>query len=209
MKRYLLLSGISLLLASCQMFMQEQEEVKPKEEKKESVYYIGTVYKIYADSNFALIRVVKDKPAAGTTLISHPITGAHIRMANLSVSKETVNNSITPLIAADIRSGDLVVGDAVYIYQAVGAPTPALINGSAPVDADLEQERAILASETQQVHEETSVLPAAVNTPAPREEEKTTSAVLPTLPSSSHANPEEVPDRIKNIPRNFDDWDDM
>ncbi len=206
MRRYLVYCGISLFLAACQTSAPVNEEVKPKEEKKESVYYIGTVHKIYADSKFALVRVVKSKPPAGTTLISHPVIGAHVRMANLIVSNESMNNSITPLIAADIRSGDVAVGDAVYIYQALGAPTPDLVKGGA-AQADLEKERAILAAETQL----TPDTPPAVTDPSPTEatqphvEELT--PVEPAMPMPPEKDPVKIPDRIKEIPRNIEDWD--
>ncbi len=206
MKRYLVYCGISLLLGSCQISSPVNEDVKPKEEKKESVYYIGTVHKIYADSKFALIRVVKSKPAAGTTLITHPVVGAHIRMANLIVSNESVSNSITPLIAADIRSGDVVVGDAVYIYQAIGAPTPGLVANGAE-QAELDKERAILQAETQIVHEEPIDMSAtAPSEPvSPSEVEPTELEVSTPMPPVK--DPVKIPDRIKEIPRNIDDWE--
>ncbi len=228
MKRCLFACAISLLFAACQSTSAPEEEKKPQKEKKEAVYYIGSIYKVYPDSKFALVRVVKQKPAVGTTLISHPIAGPHVRMANLQVSPERINNSITPLIAADVRSGQVEPGDAVYIYRALGqdAPTFEAEGGATPAGTattsqaatadpaagvvslpatEAEQQRRILAQETQIAHEEAELLPAIPaaqpKTPTPA----STPATAPTVPST----PQRVPDRIKNIPRNFSDWDNM
>ncbi len=245
MKRCLFACAIAFLFAACESTSTPKEEKKPEEEKKETVYYIGSIYKVYPDSKFALVRIVKQKPAAGTTLIAHPAAGPHVRMANLQVSNETIDNNITPLIAADIRSGQLEVGDAVYIYRALGeAPPPfaagadgtpagATPAGTAPTGAAAPMGVTTLpdsGSVTPPFATEnrshagnaanTGTLPPISldpTTPAASSEgmgNTAAPALVPTAPpanrpESIHDTPEKVPSRIKDIPRNFSDWENM
>ncbi len=245
MKRCFFVCAIAFLFAACESTTTPKEEKKPEEKKKETVYYIGSIYKVYPDSKFALVRIVKQKPAAGTTLIAHPAAGPHLRMANLQVSNETIDNNITPLIAADIRSGQLEVGDAVYIYRALGEAPPPFVGakegtptGEVPpmgvatpgvaTPPDAGSVTPPFATDNQQ---NTSNTGRAVNTanagnlpplaldptvPAqPTESMGDTAAPArqpapsATQPESIHDTPAKVPSRIRNIPRNFSDWENM
>jgi len=119
MLRLLISLLFPILLLSCQSQRVIDGKVQDKEEKSSTPAprYIGSVYQVYPNNNFVLIRLLGPNPHPGTTLIAHPANGSTARIANLCVSNERVNNAISRVIAADIRSGSVIKGDAVYIYN--------------------------------------------------------------------------------------------
>ncbi len=217
MRRFFI-CALPLLLLACQnQTSPDGGEKEPTEEKKPAPIYIGTIQQVYPDHNFALVRLARMVPKTGTTLISHPADGSNLRLGNLCVSAEKIDHSVSRMIAADIRGGTVVRGDAVYIYdnvlaqrpkkQVVEEETDPIDGGSSffvdPITAATEKQVPADPSEdtTPPWFEEDSspTIPApapAVTTPTTRPASK--SKPDPTLPSFI----EDIPDRIE-------DWDNL
>lgn len=82
--------------------------------------HLGAVHQVYPQQGFALLRIIGPMPKGGTVLISHPADGSNTRIGNLVVSSEyTTRNNI---IAADIRSGEVMRGDRIFQYRSI-SPT--------------------------------------------------------------------------------------
>lgn len=118
------LIAVCLLLSSCSLFEQKSEEAQKEAEKKMAVVppplHLGAVHQVFPDQHFALLRIIGPMPAEGATLITHPPDGATDRVGNLCVSSgQHVRGS---MIAADIRSGTVVKGDRVFLYQRIAPP---------------------------------------------------------------------------------------
>lgn len=79
--------------------------------------HLGAVHQVYPQQGFALLRIIGPMPKGGTVLISHPADGSNTRIGNLIVSSEyTTRNNI---IAADIRSGEVMRGDRIFQYRSI------------------------------------------------------------------------------------------
>ncbi len=79
--------------------------------------HLGAVHQVYPQQGFALLRIIGPMPKGGTVLISHPADGSNTRIGNLIVSTEyTTRNNI---IAADIRSGEVMRGDRIFQYRSI------------------------------------------------------------------------------------------
>jgi hypothetical protein len=100
---------------------QQQTAASTEEEKSEMAaeppLHLGAVHQVYPQQGFALLRIIGPMPKGGTVLISHPADGSNTRIGNLVVSSEyTTRNNI---IAADIRSGEVMRGDRIFQYRSI------------------------------------------------------------------------------------------
>ncbi len=210
MKHCLFLCACTLVLSSCQLFSGDEEDKNaatvPDKKDTKKVFYIGTVYKIYPDAKFALVRVIQAKPNAGTTLISRPPDGSNARVGNLVVSPQTVSNNITPLIAADIRAGQLQVGDPVYIYQAIGEKSPDIAKQDAAEDTNVSE---TLGTELPPLLEGSGMTEIADQIPAGPTSDQRGHTVAPTVPAVKPPSQQKIPDSIKNIPDTYEGWENM
>lgn len=233
--RRVLACSLPLLLFACQSQTTPDAADPQKAGKKvPKPIYIGTIYQVYPAHNFALVRLARDVPKVGVTLISHPADGSNLRLGNLCVSAEKVDNTVSRMIAADIRSGTVMRGDAVYIYmdltaqaprtQADPAATPADAPAPAATPAPVGAGASPLASP-----DATTPSPSATPTPpwmadgaasvSPTPAAPTTPAASPATPSNSGSAPvrspgagspdPDLPDFIKKIPDTVDGWENI
>lgn len=197
MIRFLILLLFPIMLLSCQTQRVIDGEVQEKEEKsnKPAPRYLGSVYQVYPNNNFVLIRLLGPNPKPGTTLIAHPTNGSTTRIANLRVSNEKVSNAISRVIAADIRSGSVMKGDAVYIYRSLLAP----VDDSSPSAAEQNQGQLANAGE-KKVIIETAL--KATNESDNGSQSQDIPWKKPTLSAD-----EDIPDYILDVPDNIKDLD--
>ncbi|MFI3244318.1 MAG: hypothetical protein R3Y56_08710 [Akkermansia sp.] len=216
MRRLLILSLPLLLLACQNQTSPDGSSDDPQEEKKPAPIYIGTIQQVYPDHNFALVRLARMVPKTGTTLISHPADGTNLRLGNLCVSAEKIDNSVSRMIAADIRGGTVVRGDAVYIYDNVLAQRPKkqVITEDTPITAEdaefLADPVASVAHKQEAVQEGDDITP-------PWFEEDSSVAPIPApaitapnkLPAGTKKSDPSLPSFIEDIPDRIEEWDDM
>lgn len=197
MTRLLILLLFPILLLSCQSQRVIDGEVQEKEEKsnKPAPRYLGSIYQVYPNNNFALIRLLGPNPKPGTTLIAHPADGSSARIANLCVSNEKVNNAISRVIAADIRSGSVMKGDAVYIYRSL---LPASNMPAKSADKEELDQKQLAASDEKNIIIESAL--KATNESDNDPQFKDIPWETPT-PSTD----EEIPDYILDVPDNIKD----
>lgn len=113
-----LCSGAVVLWAGC-----SQHQKAPLIEIKTIPMRIGTVSQVYPEHKYVLISLSGKVYPPGTVLISQSSTDGELhRVANLCVSEERLDRRFIP---ADIRSGSVQVGDLVYLYRGISAPTVA------------------------------------------------------------------------------------
>lgn len=116
--------ALAAVLSSCS-WLQPQPKITRETEDKKNVpapQYLGTVQQVYPTQKFALLRIIGPIPAPGATVITHPEDGSTSRMGNLVVAKDAAPRG--NILAADIRSGDVVSGDRVFLYRNIAAPDP-------------------------------------------------------------------------------------
>lgn len=111
-------------LSSCnfmQRFFPKHTPSPAAEQTKKELppMYLGTVHQVYPAQKFALLRIIGPSPRPGVTLISHPADGANNRIGNLVVSENTAGRR--GIIAADIRSGQILAGDFIYLYRNISS----------------------------------------------------------------------------------------
>jgi hypothetical protein len=113
-----LLPAFALSLAACSLFKKEPAEVKPAAEGPELV---GRIASIPADKRFVLIQSYGSwNVGTGTILTTR---GLDERTANLLVTGEALGQ----FAAADVQSGSVEIGDAVYSrHVPKPAETPAV-----------------------------------------------------------------------------------
>ncbi len=194
-----------LLLTACQTAEQNQGS-KEQEEMKQQLtappLHLGAVYQVYPESHFAMIRLIGPRPAEGATLITHPADGSADRVGNLCVASG--QHSREGLIAADIRSGTVIKGDRVFLYQRI-APLEsreqdmeeqaAAGETPAPSTADIPAPQPSPATNDDTVIEEQPSVPApTVDTSVLPEDE--TGTPTPDIPSP----------KLEGIPDTFDGW---
>lgn len=194
-----------LLLTACQTAEQNQSSKEQEEAKKLLMappLHLGSVYQVYPENHFAMIRLIGPRPAEGATLITHPADGSADRVGNLCVASG--QHAREGLIAADIRSGTVIKGDRVFLYQritplesreqdtdeqAAADETPAPSAGDIPAP----QPNAAAGDDT--VIEEQPAAPApTVDTTVLPEDE--TGTPTPDIPSP----------KLEGIPDTFDGW---
>lgn len=146
-------------------------------------------------------------PKEGTTLISHPADGSNLRLANLCISAEKIDNSVSRMIAADIRSGLVARGDAVYIYTDVLPQEPQ--------EAQLDD--VIITEDTPINPAEEAFIEDPVATIAKQQElEKEAEATTPVIPATTPALPKPtskadptLPSFIQDIPDRIEGWENL
>lgn len=111
-------AAMLVLIPACQL--QQPQDSKPGDSGTEETkvlppLHLGAVHQVYPQQGFALLRMIGPIPPGGSVLITHPMDGSNSRMGNLIVSSEY--NSRGNIIAADIRSGEVVKGDRVFLYR--------------------------------------------------------------------------------------------
>lgn len=197
MKRVALTATVvaMVILTSCQWQSQENRpEPSDREENVLPPLHLGAVHQVYPEQGFVLLRIIGPIPQAGTVLITHPADGSNTRIGNLVVtSDQPAKNRI---IAAEIRSGNLMKGDRVFMYR----------NIAQPIEKPEEEEPAEIHVPAVTPGEPIAVIPEAapvtteptVETPTVTEEER---------PKKPKQTQQETPKHILDIPENIDDWD--
>jgi hypothetical protein len=103
-----LLPAMALSLPACSFFKSGREDSSKKKPAAEGPELIGRIASIPADRHFVLIQSYGSwKIEAGTILTTR---GLEERTANLLVTGEKLGQ----FAAADIQSGSVEIGDAVY-----------------------------------------------------------------------------------------------
>lgn len=195
-----------LLLTACQTTEQKQSSKEQEEAKKQLMappLHLGAVYQVYPENHFAMIRLIGPRPAEGATLITHPADGSADRVGNLCVASG--QHSREGLIAADIRSGTVIKGDRVFLYQRITPlesreqdmdEQPAEAEPTPPAAGDSPTPRAATDSPDDTVAEGQTAAPApTVDTTVLPEDE--TGTPTPDIPSP----------KLEGIPDTFDGWD--
>ncbi len=198
----------ALLCLSACSFVQQQnaEDSRDTREQPKPVIapplHIGAVHQVYPEQHFAMIRLLGPIPAAGATLITHPADGSPERVGNLCVSNGLhIRNG---LITADIRSGTVVKGDRVFLYQAIAAPEGREQTDDTPLPAD--------NTPADDVIPEPSGLdtPADTNTPwaTPSPAADTPAVETSVLPDDGTGVPEPTApsSKLDDIPDTYDGW---
>lgn len=202
------LCAAALCMSACSLVQQQNagESSDAAAEERPVIappLHIGAVHQVYPDQRFATIRLLGPIPAAGATLITHPADGSPERIGNLCVSNGLhIRNG---LITADIRSGTVVKGDRVFLYQSIAAPEGREQTDDTPLPAD--------NTPADDVIPEPSGLdtPAATNTPwaTPSTPAADTPAVeTSVLPDDGTGVPEPTApsSKLDDIPDTYDGW---
>lgn len=184
------IASLALLMGACQ---QSKPQGKPGDQGKVlPPLHLGAVHQVYPEQGFVLLRIIGPMPKGGTVLITHPADGSNTRVGNLVVtSDQPARNNI---IAADIRSGNVMKGDRVFMYRNIAAP-----------DEKPEEDSSTPATTT-------PATPATTPTPAATEEddtpaESTTSETAPRGPVIRDRKDHKTPAHIFDIPDDINDWD--
>ncbi len=193
------IASLALLMGACQ---QSKPQGKPGDQGKVlPPLHLGAVHQVYPEQGFVLLRIIGPMPKGGTVLITHPADGSNTRVGNLVVtSDQPARNNI---IAADIRSGNVMKGDRVFMYRNIAAPdekpeedssTPATTTPATPATTP------------------TPAAPTGSTTPAATEEddtpaESTTSETAPRGPVIRDRKDHKTPAHIFDIPDDINDWD--
>ncbi len=186
------------VLPACQQQKQPEPANAESENKVLPPLHLGAVHQVYPEQGFALLRIIGPIPAPGTVLITHPADGSNTRVGNIMVTADAPTGN--RIIAAEIRAGQLVKGDRVFLYRHLLQPEEKEeeeIPTGTPVNimpAETEQAPAqILPTEREHASEPVSEeLPFPVTSPERK----------PTNPAPEHKTPEHIFD----IPDNIDDW---
>lgn len=196
-----------LLLTSCQTTEQNQGSDEQEEVKKQLMappLHLGAVYQVYPESRFAMIRLIGPRPAEGATLITHPADGSDDRVGNLCVASG--QHSREGLIAADIRSGTVIKGDRVFLYQRIAAPEAR--------EQDMDEQPAEGEPADSATGGMPAPSPAAADMPDDTASEEPPSVPTPTvdtsvLPEDETGTPTpDIPSpKLDGIPDTFDGWD--
>ncbi len=212
MIRRVLACAMPLLLLACQNQSSPVESTRKTSKKTNpKPIYIGTVQQVYPDHNFALVRLARMVPKAGTTLISHPADGTNLRLGNLTVSAEKINNSVSRMIAADIRGGTVVSGDAVYIYENIipnDAKKQEVADEIALKENDFFEDPIAAVAEVQAEAQDTEE-----QVPAWLDENETAPAPAPAItsptpvPAKKTTSDPALPSFIKDIPDRIEGWE--
>lgn len=185
----------AVVLSGCQWQSQENRpDAAAREDNVLPPLHLGAVHQVYPEQGFVLLRIIGPMPKAGTVLITHPADGSNTRIGNLVVtSDQPAKNRI---IAAEIRSGNLMKGDRVFMYR----------NIAQPVEQPAEEEPAEIHVPAVTPGEPIAVMPEEEPaTVAPIEEE--TVQPEPEKPRKTTTPQKETPKHILDIPDNIDDWD--
>lgn len=125
-----LVLAASLGSAGCAAFKREKPDEKEKSEPAKRLSLIGRVASIPPDKQFVLIQTYgKHSLDAGTILTTR---GDSDRSANLKVTGEQMGQ----YAAADVQSGEVILGDAVYSLHAPKPVKPASGTPPSPPSTD-------------------------------------------------------------------------
>ena len=125
MKSRLPLLFSAIVVCSCGSTKPEKPKEEPKTQDVEAPKLVGRIASIPADKRFVLIQSYgKWDVESGRILTTR---GPDDRTANL----RTTGESISEFAAADLQSGSVEVGDAVY-SQHVAKPAPLLTTPEVP-----------------------------------------------------------------------------
>ena len=202
-----LISAFCLIALGCQTQSDPRDkDVNLDKQSQPAPLYIGTVQQIYPQHKFVLVRLVGPQPAVGTTLISHPADNSNLRIGNLSASAEKIQNSISRMIAADWRGGEVMRGDAVYIYRNISDIAKSKDDGNTkpPVGSNLGANPVATASASTKTN--------AINQTAAKMENSSSSPFEPTatpkdaLPKPSPGQ-RSTPKSVIDVPDNINEWD--
>jgi hypothetical protein len=109
---------VSAALPSCGLFKFHKHHAPKAAKTSEAPELIGRIASIPADKRFVLIQSYDhSKLQAGTLLTTR---GDPDRSANLKITGEALG----PFTAADLQSGQVEVGDAVYSHHVPKPDTP-------------------------------------------------------------------------------------
>ena len=200
------------MLAGCSIWQQQQQQQPGSKASDTQDFlppqYLGTVHQVYPAQKFVLLRIIGPLPGAGSTLITHPADGSTARMGNLLVSADTSPRN--GMIVADIRSGEVVGGDRVFLYRSIAQPdAEADKKKTVEKPAEPEQVSALRvrtsdgrtpAAPAAPVPSAAPTAPSAAPIPAPVRAEQ--AAPLPGQPSA----PAEAPGYLKDIPDDVSQW---
>lgn len=200
-------AAVLVMMTACQLQQQQNKAEEANTEGKETEVlpplHLGAVHQVYPQQGFALLRMIGPIPPGGSVLISHPIDGSNSRMGNLIVSTEF--NSRGNIIAAEIRSGEVVKGDRVFLYRNI-------LNNNTDEETTEEApaEHPILDTVSDAEVEEA----VRRETAAEQITETPDTDTVPELPEDYPAQPPytttpsvEVPSYLDEIPDDIHDWD--
>ncbi len=187
---------VSVLFSGCQW--QQKTQNSAPEETEENVLpplYLGTVHQVYPEQGFVLLRIIGPLPGPGTVLITHPADGSNTRIGNLMVTSDHPTRN--RIIAAEVRSGNLMKGDRVFLYRNIAQPeekpeTEETQEPAAPV---------VIPSAPE------SVLPSDTPPETATFDEEPVVEEPVEKPKKKPQQTQETPQHILDIPDNIDDWD--
>ncbi len=201
-----------VLCCSCSSWWAQNKPQKPEEKKTPPPLHLGAVQQVYPGQKFALLRIIGPLPGPGTTLISHPADGSTSRIGNLMVAENSKPRN--GMVVADIRSGNVVSGDRVFLYRNVAEPEQP---GRGVTPPSLAETGAFSErqSSTLQTGTGNAPLPQAAPTQEPAMPTAPEPAKLPTGPDPNVAPdsmpaptsaPSATPDYINDIPDDINGW---
>jgi hypothetical protein len=123
----------TMALASCGVFKKPEPKTESKDEpKSEAPKLVGRIASVPADKRFVLIQSYDHWNIETDTILT--TRGPMERTANLRVTGE----SLGQFAAADLQSGTVEVGDAVY---SIHVPMPAKPTSETPASVELPEDQ--------------------------------------------------------------------
>jgi hypothetical protein len=120
------MAACALLLAGCGLFSGKKDEPKEEDPAAHAPELVGRIASIPADKRFVLIQSYGPwKTGQGALLTTR---GPDERSANLLVTGETLGQ----FAAADVQSGIVEIGDAVYSHHTPKPPEPSIQTSQEP-----------------------------------------------------------------------------
>lgn len=187
----------ALVPAACQQQKQPEPANAESENKVLPPLHLGAVHQVYPEQGFALLRIIGPMPGPGTVLITHPADGSNTRVGNIMVTADAPTGN--RIIAAEIRAGQLVKGDRVFLYRHLLQPEEKQEEEIPTTPAN------IIPPATEST---TGLIPPTEPEPAATAETTETQPTIiepkhkPTAPASEH----KTPAHIFDIPDNIEDW---
>ena len=187
----------AMLPVACQQQKQPEPSDTETANKVLPPLHLGAVHQVYPDQGFALLRIIGPIPAPGTVLITHPADGSNTRIGNIQVTADAPADN--RIIAAQIRAGQLVKGDRVFLYRHLMEPEekpteeiPKPVTPMHPVE---------------QPAQPSPMPPSSPATPADETAPSEPTIIEPQKRPTSPATEHKTPEHIFDIPDNIDDWD--
>lgn len=212
--RRIVACALALVLCSAcsSWWVQNQPQSREKETKRKTPppLHLGAVQQVYPAQKFALLRMIGPMPGPGTTLISHPADGSTSRIGNLMVAENSKPRN--GMVVADIRSGNVVSGDRVFLYRDVAAPEQPKPNAATPNESEAEapmapQQQPLQIRTTGTTPLPSDAAPAQPTTPEPEPSPAESSPnKAPDFIPEPLSTPSATPDYINDIPNNINEW---